>query len=127
MKNRPVEGQAPLTQNPFSGLAARRDDLPPGPAGAERAFIPPAPAGGAPAPERAVLRLERKGRGGKDATRVERLGLPRGELEAWLADLKAALGCGGAIEGEELVLQGDQRGRLPALLAARGVRKVTSG
>jgi translation initiation factor 1 len=71
--------------------------------------------------------MERKGRSGKEVTVVEQLGLPARELEAWLKDLKGALGCGGALEGATLVLQGDQRKRLLALLTARGVRKVTVG
>jgi translation initiation factor 1 len=41
--------------------------------------------------------------------------------------LKSALGCGGNVEDDRLVLQGDQRKRLPALLTERGVRKVTTG
>ena len=71
--------------------------------------------------------MERKGRGGKEVTTIEQLELPPRELQAWLSDLKAALGCGGAIEGTALVLQGDQRKRLPALLVARGVRKIVTG
>jgi translation initiation factor 1 len=47
--------------------------------------------------------------------------------DEWLKALKAALGCGGTVEDERLVLQGDQRKRLPALLHARGVKKVTLG
>ncbi|HZI02954.1 MAG TPA: translation initiation factor, partial [Archangium sp.] len=49
------------------------------------------------------------------------------EREVWVKALKGALGCGGTVEGETLVLQGDQRERLPALLEARGVRRVTVG
>ena len=71
--------------------------------------------------------MERKGRSGKEVTVVEQLGLQARELETWLKELKGALGCGGALEGATLVLQGDQRKRLPALLTARGVRKVTVG
>jgi translation initiation factor 1 len=71
--------------------------------------------------------MERKGRGGKEVTVVEQLGLKAKELEAWLKALKDALGCGGAVEGETLVLQGDQRKRLPAILESRGVRKIISG
>ncbi len=78
-------------------------------------------------PARAVVRMERSGRGGKEATLVEQLGLSPGELEAWLKALKAALGCGGSIEGENLMLQGDHRKRLPAVLKDRGVRKVIVG
>ena len=73
-------------------------------------------------PARAVVRMERKGRGGKEVTVVEQLeGV---DLEKWLKDLKNSLGCGGALEGDTLVLQGDQRKRLPKLLETKGVRKV---
>jgi translation initiation factor 1 len=58
-------------------------------------------------------------------TLVEHLEIRPTDREAWLKALKSALGCGGSLEGDALVLQGDQRARLPKLLAARGVRKVT--
>ena len=106
--------------NPFAALRDKLGDLPAGPAPPR---APPPPEG----PARAVIRMERKGRGGKEVTTIEQLELPPRELQAWLSDLKAALGCGGAIDGSTLVLQGDQRKRLPALLAARGVRKITVG
>ncbi len=83
--------------------------------------LSPAPKG----PARAHVRYERKGHGGKEATRVEKLELPLPQREEWLKALKQSLGCGGRVEGEDLVLQGDQRERLPPLLEARGVRKVT--
>lgn len=78
-------------------------------------------------PAWAVIRLERKGRGGKEATIVEKLGLKPDDLEEWCKELKASLGCGGAVEGDTIVLQGDLRQRLAALLTKRGVRKVTLG
>ena len=111
----------PPFNNPFAALAAKRDALPPG---------KPAPAREpreAKGPARAVVRMERTGRCGKEVTVVEQLGLPPAELAAWCKALKGALGCGGTVEGENLVLQGDQRERLPALLERRGVRKVTVG
>jgi translation initiation factor 1 len=74
---------------------------------------------------RAVVRIEHTGRGGKEVTVVERLGLPPIERERWLTALKAALGCGGVVEGDALVLQGDHRARLRTILAARGVKHVT--
>jgi translation initiation factor 1 len=85
--------------------------------------VPKAPRG----PARAVVRLERKGHGGKEVTLVDKLELSRTELEKWLKALKQALGCGGVVEEGALVLQGDQRERLPALLEARGVKKITLG
>jgi len=80
-----------------------------------------------PAPPRAVVRMERKGRGGKEVTVVEQLDLPEKDLERWLKALKAALGCGGIAEEGSLVLQGDHRKRIKEILEARGVKKVSIG
>jgi translation initiation factor 1 len=101
--------------NPFEVLANLPD---PKPAHPERA-VPSVP--------RAVVRLERSGRKGKEVTVVDHLDLTPAERDTWLQSLKAALGCGGTIEGESLVLQGDHRNRLPGLLTKRGVKKVTVG
>ena len=100
--------------------SSRSEPTPP----AREARAPGAPQEG---PARAVVRLERKGRGGKEATLVEKLALPAAALDAWLDEAKRALGCGGTLEGGALVLQGDQRDRVARWLAARGVRKVTVG
>ncbi len=124
--------------NPFEAL---RGLVPPEPEvdRPERGSAPPdgtAPSPGRPArPEpagpariaRAVVRLERSGRGGKEVTVVEHLAIDASARSEWLKTLKAALGCGGSVDGDRLVLQGDQRRRLPALLEARGVKKVTVG
>ena len=114
--------------NPFGALAGLRDRLPGAP-------IEPAPDATAAGPTavpaktypRAVVRLERSGRKGKEATIIEQLELTPDEREAWLKALKTALGCGGSIEGAALMLQGDQRDRVPALLQARGVKTVRKG
>ncbi|MBI5516743.1 MAG: translation initiation factor [Deltaproteobacteria bacterium] len=108
-----------MNRSPFASLESLRVELPSGP---ERA-APSVPS--APAVPRCVVRYERKGRGGKEATVVERLGLGAPELQRWCGELKKALGCGGGVEGESLVFQGDQRERLRTLLEARGVRRVT--
>lgn len=109
--------------NPFAALAALRDAVPAGPAPAAPAAPATKPA--KPGPARAVVRYERKGRGGKEATLVEHLGLAPAELEAWCKALKSGLGCGGHVDGDAIVLQGDLRRRLEPVLLARGVRKVT--
>jgi len=105
----------------FAGLASLRDTLPQ----AERRepARAPAPKG----PSRAVVRYERKGRGGKEATVVEQLVLSPRERAEWLLAMKQALGCGGMLEGEALVLQGDQRARVRAWLEARGVSRISLG
>jgi translation initiation factor 1 len=119
-----------LFHNPFGALGDLRSRLKEqaAPGRAESALEPERAASPPPARiARAVVRLERSGRGGKEVTVIEHLGLTPGERDAWLKALKAALGCGGSVEGEALTLQGDQRTRLPKLLAARGVKKVTMG
>jgi translation initiation factor 1 len=115
--------------NPFGVLRSLKK-APADPAEPE----PPQPASSTPAPARparaiarAVVRMERSGRGGKEVTVVEQLNLSPAEREVWLKALKSQLGCGGVVEGESLVLQGDHRKRLPALLSARGVKRVTVG
>jgi translation initiation factor 1 len=114
-------------KDPFAALEALRSSLPAGPAPSAprsqpgKAAVTPKP------PARAVVRMERKGRGGKEVTVVDKLGLRPAELEDWCRALKQALGCGGAVDGELIVLQGDLRARLPAVLTARGVEKVTIG
>ncbi len=117
---KPAAGSAPASKpfhNPFAGLQSLKGALPSVPAAES------APAGSAP--PRAVVRLERKGRGGKEVTVVEQLDLKPQELARWHQELKRLLGCGGSVEGDALVFQGDQRPRLKAALTARGVRRIS--
>ncbi len=121
----------PPLNSPFAKLQALRNPDEP-PAAAKPGAAPSAPA--APTakaepkgPAWAVIRMERKGRGGKEATIIEKLALSPKDLALWCKDLKQALGCGGAVEGDTIVLQGDLRPRLEAVLLKRGVRKVTVG
>lgn len=79
-----------------------------------------------PAPARAVVRMERKGHGGKEVTVVE-IDLPPAQLGSWLKLLKQTLGCGGISEEKTMVLQGDHRERVRAWLEAQGVKKVSVG
>lgn len=146
------EGVSPLKHNPFAALRAEaapsapppatpaRDTTAPSPPGASARPSAPAvapaaqapthaPAATTPAagkgPARAVVRMERKGRGGKEVTIIDKLELAPAAREQWLKALKQSLGTGGVLEGEDLVLQGDHRDRAAAWLEARGVRKVT--
>ena len=113
--------------SPFASLAPMRAALPdPEPAKPVMPAAKPLPLGVKPI-ARAVVRMERSGRGGKEVTVVEQLTLSASERERWLKELKAALGCGGVVEGDTLVLQGDHRKRLPEILARRGVKRVTLG
>lgn len=77
-------------------------------------------------PGRVILARETKGRGGKTVTVVSfREGSPS-DPEGLAKDLRTALGCGGAVEGDRVVLQGDQIERASAWFAKKGVR-VTRG
>jgi translation initiation factor 1 len=104
----------------FARLASLKDAVP-------SREVPTRPAAAPKGPGRAVVRYERKGRGGKEATVVEQLALSARERGEWLLAMKQALGCGGMLEGEALVLQGDQRDRVRAWLEARGVSRISVG
>lgn len=61
-------------------------------------------------------RVDRKGRGGKTVTVVAFHGMPdEAQRMAWLRFAKRQLGIGGALEGDGVILQGDQISRLDAL------------
>jgi translation initiation factor 1 len=121
------EEKGPAPAGPFHDAFAKlRDRLPDG------WTAPPSPSPDPSraeprGPARAVVRIERKGRGGKEATLVEKLELPERALATWLDDAKRSLGCGGSVEDGALVLQGDQRERVARWLERRGVRKVIVG
>jgi translation initiation factor 1 (eIF-1/SUI1) len=93
--------------------------------------------GGAPSPPakrtpwnaatKLVVRRERKGHGGKTATRIEGLSGSTRELEEAVREVKRALGCGASRDGRDVVVQGDQGERLLAFLADRGARRVVVG
>lgn len=72
-------------------------------------------------PDDGVVRVHRQkaGRGGKTATLVTGLPGSEADLDTVLKALKAQCGTGGTREGRTLVIQGDLRERLVALLEAR--------
>jgi translation initiation factor 1 len=119
----------PRFNNPFASLGPLKERLPAAPEPAAPATPTPkvAASNTGKTYARAVVRMERSGRGGKEVTVIEQLDLPAAARDEWLRALKASLGCGGVIEGEHIVLQGDHRKRLPGILTARGVKKVITG
>ena len=68
-----------------------------------------------------VVRVTRKGRGGKTVTVIQ--GVLRDHAST-AKTLKKTLGTGARVEGEEIVVQGDQRDRVADWLEAQGVKKV---
>ncbi len=110
--------------NPFAaafGKLAAKKDLPEGPKTEPQEEISESPADSMP--ERVILRLERKGRGGKTVTVAEVRGGNK-VLEQWAKSLKKKLGVGASVEDGTMVFQGDVRDRLKPLLEAEGVRRV---
>jgi translation initiation factor 1 len=105
--------------NPFARLQSQREEFPEG--------KPVAPVKEKTVSLRAVVRMERKGRGGKEVTVVEQLALTSTQKKEWLTAMKQALGCGGVIEDENIVIQGDQRERVEAFLRKKGVERISMG
>jgi translation initiation factor 1 len=69
-----------------------------------------------------VVRRETKGRGGKTITRIA--GVSAMQREELLQSMKRALGCGGVVEGEDLVLLGSLVDRAADWLEEIGARRV---
>jgi translation initiation factor 1 len=82
----------------------------------------PPPAGPSDA-RKVVVRKERKGRGGKTVTTVRGLGEPKARAKA----LGKALGVGARVEGDDVVVQGEQIDRVVAWLEQAGVRGIVRG
>ena len=105
---------------PFDALKSLMGTLPDGPentpAGKEKATRPNAA-------QTVTLYYERKGRGGKEATIIVCPDTMTDDETAELgAALKKAIGTGGSIRGNEILLQGDRREALRKRLAAMGYR-----
>ena len=69
---------------------------------------------------KAVLRLERKGRGGKTVTIIERLAVSDDDLKTLCKELKQKCGTGGTIKEHHIELQGDFRDKVRLQLSNRG-------
>lgn len=76
-----------------------------------------------------IVRLHRetKGRGGKCVTLVTGLPLSGPELKSLAKELKQKCGVGGAIKGNDVEIQGDQRTVLKAELERRGFTVKLAG
>jgi translation initiation factor 1 len=110
---------------PFASLASLREALPAKTPQLRAEDFPAEPPPDGPA--RAVIRLARRERDGADVTRVEELGLSPDVLEAWAQALQRGLACRCSVDGDALVLEGDQRRAVPDLLLRRGVKRVSQG
>lgn len=128
-----TEDDDPLP-SPFAELAGLRDTLPPPPP----ASPPPPPAAQPPRnPAAAVPMLqgntpvrvgrERKGRGGKTVSIITGVMSRDAGKQALLKLLKNKLGTGGALEEDNIVIQGDHRERIVEILNELGYRAKVAG
>jgi translation initiation factor 1 len=76
-----------------------------------------------------IVRLHResKGRGGKSVTLVKGVPLPGKELKSLARALKQKCGVGGAVKGDVIEIQGDQRNLLKAELEKLGYTVKLAG
>jgi translation initiation factor 1 len=81
----------------------------------------------APAKRRTIVRLDRKGRGGKSVTIIEGLQLSGEDSEKLLKQLKAKLGAGGTVKNGTLEIQGDHCDAVMAGLSRIGYMPKRSG
>ncbi|MBI5847355.1 MAG: translation initiation factor [Nitrospirae bacterium] len=77
--------------------------------------------------QKVLVRLDRKGRGGKSVTVIEGIKMPQQEKEALLKQLKTAIGTGGTVKDQNLEIQGDHCGTVMAALGKLGYRPKRSG
>lgn len=111
--------------SPFAALAGLREALPSKTPQLRAEDFPAEPPPDGPA--RAVVRLARRERDGAEVTRVEELGLSSEALQDWCQALQRGLACRATVEGDALVLEGDQRRNVPDLLLRRGVKRISQG
>jgi translation initiation factor 1 len=83
--------------------------------------------GAPPSSQRVVVRLERKGRGGKSVTAVEGLRMAPDEKEAFLKQLKTRFGAGGTATDDGFEIQGDRRDGVMEALGKIGYSPKRSG
>ncbi len=110
----------PPPNHALAGLRALRAGLPdgPGPEADETDAARAAPAAGDL--PRLVARKERKGHGGRTATRVSGLSDDAARRDETTRALKRALGCGARWDETDLIVQGGDVERVAAWFEARG-------
>lgn len=127
------EHSSPAHSSPFSALAGLRDQLPEatttamnaGAAAVTAARTPEAAKAPTRFADRVVVRLERKGHGGKAVTVVS--GVLLGPRDDVMGELKKKLGTGARIDGDDIVVQGEVVDRVVAFFQAAGAKKIVRG
>jgi translation initiation factor 1 len=80
-----------------------------------------------PSQQKATVRLDRKGRGGKSVTVIEGLQMSQNEREVLLKQLKSKLGTGGTAKDTSLEIQGDHCDAIMKALGRLGYPTKRSG
>ncbi|MES2309676.1 MAG: translation initiation factor [Verrucomicrobiota bacterium] len=120
-----TSGAAPTLQfSAFDALSSL--DTSALPQGVDRPITPKSPIPEKPKKGRLILRREKKDRGGKTVVVVygfDKLpGWGFDKIDALCKELRKKIGCGGAVEGKEIMLQGDQPTRVAEYLESQGFR-----
>lgn len=114
--------------SPFAVLRGQVAADDPGLSAERNTPAPPAPktpSKGAGAPVR--VQRERKGRRGKTVSVITGVPGPEARRQDLLKQLKQKLGTGGALEGDNIVIQGDHRDRAVDLLNQLGFKAKAAG
>ncbi len=111
--------------SPFAVLRGQiADDDPPA---GQQAPPPPAKSTSQGAGAQVRVGRERKGRRGKTVSIITGVPGPEARRQDLLKQLKQKLGTGGALEGDNIVIQGDHRDRAVDLLNQMGYRAKSAG
>ena len=73
-----------------------------------------------PSRQRLIVRIDRRGRAGKQVTLIEGFKGSGDDLAALAKTLKVKCGVGGTAKDGEITIQGDLRDKVTALLTSRG-------
>ena len=122
-----VSDAAPLTSNPFAGLATLLPQAPaaPPPATSATQPEPPPPEPTASLSGRLIVRRQKKGQGGKTVTCID--GLDPALLAKLLPQLKRDLGCSARIKEAVLVAGTADHTRVANWLRKAGATQVVLG
>ena len=128
-KKLPLTDQGSLGSSLGAALKAQgfNESAQPGPLPTEKTPPGATPTSALPKVKKVVLSRERKGRGGKTVTVVSGFGQQSAPLKPLARTLGKALGTGVKVEGETLIVQGDQIVRLKEWFKNEGVATVISG
>jgi translation initiation factor 1 len=73
------------------------------------------------------IRKETKGRKGKGMSIIDGLEMSEADLKKLCTELKKQCGCGGAVKGFSIEIQGDVRDKLKQILETKGKRVKLAG